>query len=399
MSSLSKHTASGQALGYFFQLERSLSWLAKAPADSIIGIETEDDVVVKIADGVSIYEQDKSSVTTHPFLPSKKDLWKTLLIWAEAIENNEITLENSYFFLVTNKPKSDSLAGVLSSAKVEVEIEKALALLKEKGAQTTGKVKELVDKLFKYSDTLLSGLIKNISFQSGDTIYGDGLIKKLESDLQLDMKATDQNSSIIRELLGWVFGQVVNAWRNKIPAFIDRNAFHREKINIITNYRQSVIDEYIIELGKVPKADERVEWNNRYVKQLQLIRCTKEDIQTAIHHYLNSVSKRTLLAKQGYLTEKQLEELDRNLKEHWQSISRSRKISHTSLTPENLGQLIYFDTTSYDTTVGNYKLNSHFITKGSYHSLADKLSVGWHPEFDILLKENTPKMKKKKTNA
>jgi len=46
MTSLQTHTASGQALGYFFQLERALYWLTKAPADSLIGIETEDDVAV-----------------------------------------------------------------------------------------------------------------------------------------------------------------------------------------------------------------------------------------------------------------------------------------------------------------------------------------------------------------
>jgi len=393
MPPLSDHTAPGQALGYFFQLERALSWLAKAPSDSIIGIEAEDDVVVKLLNGESIYEQDKSSISTHPFLPSRKDLWKTLLIWVEAIENNEIDLNNSFFFLVTNKPGQKSLAAILSSAKNEAQIVQALSILKEKGAKTTGEVKVLVEKLLSYPDTMLKDLIKRISFQSGTNVYGEGLRTKLESDLQLDMETKEQNTSIIRELFGWVFDQTVKAWRDKKPAFIDRNSFHREKINIITNYRQTVINEMMITLGEIPSNEQRAQWKNRYVQQLKLINCEQDDIYTAIHHYINSVAQRTTLARRGYLTIKQLEELDRNLEEHWRNIFRSRLKSHQSLPPEDIGQIIYFDTTNYDTMVGRYVLKSHFITKGSFHSLADKMKVGWHPDFQTRFSENSHKAK------
>ena len=105
MDGLQKHTASGQALGYFFQLERAMSWLAKSPIGSVVGIETEDDVVVKLLNGESIYEQDKSSTSsTFPFSINRKDFWNTLNIWLSGLSSGEIrkNLEHS-FYMVTNK--------------------------------------------------------------------------------------------------------------------------------------------------------------------------------------------------------------------------------------------------------------------------------------------------------
>jgi hypothetical protein len=397
MASLSNHAAPGQALGYFFQLERSLYWLVKAPADSLIGIETEDDIVIKLANGESIFEQDKSSTTTHPFNISRKDIWKTLLIWAEAISSGEIRLEHSYFFLVTNKSGRESIAATLSEAKDSKSAAQALEVLKTKAKEISGEVSLLAAKLLQYPDDILISLIERISYQSGDGLFGKALERKLESGLQLDMETHDQNISIIRELTGWVFQQATQAWREKKAAWIDRNAFHREKINILTNYRQTVVDEVLIALGEIPESENRLQWQNRYVKQLQLINCTKEEILKAIYEYLNSVAKRTMLARNGYVTQKQIDDLDRNLEEHWVNIYKSRKISHKALQPEEIGQIIYYDTTDYDTTVGRYVLKSHFVTKGSYHALADKLKVGWHPEFRLHFELRGTELKTPKT--
>jgi hypothetical protein len=384
---LSEHIAPAQALGYFFQLERALSWLAKAPANSVVGIETEDDVVLKLLNGHAVYEQDKSSTSSHPFLPSRKDLWKTLLIWADAIVNGEIDIDNSLFYLVTNKSSEHSIASTLSDAKNDQDVTIALAKLKNAGSELTGEVKILVDNLFLHGDEIIKKIIQRITYESGNTVFGEGLLKKLQEDLQLDMETPEQNKSIINELTGWVFNQVVGNWRNKKPALIDRNSFHRQKITILTNSRQMVLDEVIIALGKIPEQEQRSQWSNRYVKQLQLIKCERDDIFKAIHEYLNSVVKRSQLARKGYLTNSQLEEFDKNLENHWNNIFKSRKISMKHLSAEEIGQVIYFDTTDYNTSVGKYVLNNHFITKGSYHALADKLKIGWHPEYSNHFKE------------
>lgn len=385
MSTLAKHSAPGQALGYYFQLERALSWIAKSPAFSYVGIETEDDVVVKLASGETIFEQDKSSTTNYPFNPSKKDLWNSLLIWLDAIANEEIDINNATFYLVTNKVKNNSIADIIGISNTKEQIQVCIKTIRDKVNEITGETKTLADKVVAYSDDCLHKLISRIKYKSGEDVYGDVLRKAIEGDLQLDTETPEQNEFIINELTGWLFKNVLDAWRNKKAAFISRDDFVREKINIQTNFRQALVNQLIIQLGEIPEEQQRAEWNNRYVKQLEIIGCTTDDIYNAIHDYLNAVSKRTHLAKKGYLTIKQLEELDENLEQHWKNISRSTKIKYKSLDGAEIGQIVYFDTIDYTTTVGAYSLRNHFLTRGSYHTLADQQKIGWHPNYKIFL--------------
>ena len=78
-------SAKGQMYGYLYQIDRALLWLSRCPDDSIVSIETDDDIVVRLENGDSIetiYEQDKASVKKrYPFTNTNVNLWKTLSNW------------------------------------------------------------------------------------------------------------------------------------------------------------------------------------------------------------------------------------------------------------------------------------------------------------------------------
>ena len=86
--SLSDHSAPGSNAGFSFQFERALDWLAISSAGSLVGVETDDDIAVRGADGTQILEQDKHSIQkdAEPFGDRSKDLWNTLRIWIAALE-------------------------------------------------------------------------------------------------------------------------------------------------------------------------------------------------------------------------------------------------------------------------------------------------------------------------
>jgi hypothetical protein len=386
MPTLSTHSAPGQALGYYFQLERALSWIAKSPAYSYVGIETDDDVVVMLENGNKILEQDKSSTTNYPFNTSRKDLWNTLSIWLDAVENDEIKIENTTFYLVTNKVNVDSIAKKIGDSNSEEEIDLCIKEIRIKAKEISGEVRKIANKVTKYSDDKLKKLFKQVKYKSGEDVFGNKLRIAIESDLQLDIETPEQNEFIINELIGWLYKNVTESWRNKTPAFISRDDFMREKINIQTTFRQVIVNQLLIELGEIPEEEKRVQWKNRYVEQLEIIGCTKDDIYDAIHDYINAVSKRTQLAKKGYITVKEIEELDEKLEQHWKIIYRISILQHKSLNANDVGQLIYLNTMDYKTKIGPYDISNHFLTRGSYHKLADKQKIGWHPEFKKLLK-------------
>src|SRR6185312_1162139 len=109
MSERNAHSAAGQMAGYLFQPERALFRLATSSRDDVIGIETLDDIAVVSPDGSTKLEQAKHYVSDANLSGRGKDFWKSLNIWLEAIENEEVEISKTEFFLVTNKTASSGL--------------------------------------------------------------------------------------------------------------------------------------------------------------------------------------------------------------------------------------------------------------------------------------------------
>ncbi|MCU0442342.1 MAG: hypothetical protein MUE96_08090 [Bacteroidia bacterium] len=382
--SLTTHTAAGQALGYFFQIERAMSWLAKSPSNSVVGIETEDDVVVILKTGERIHEQDKSSTTNFPFNPSRPDLWKTLLIWLNALNNQEIDFDRTTFYLVTNKVTNGSLAETIGNASTSDEINACVASIKEAISNLNGEVKGIAEKILEFEEDLLKGLISKIIFSSGSDVCGPEYRKQLISDLQI-VEGEEVANAVINSTLGWLFNQVTTAWRNKQPALIERDDFIRVKNRELSSYRDKVINDKIFQLGEVTKDIEIAEHQNNYIKQLKLINVPQEELQEAISDYLNTVNKKTLIAKKGYITEEEINQMNEELFLRWQTISRTTQITYSSREKHEIGRLICLSTLDHNAKIGEFELRGYFFTRGSYHSLSDSLRLGWHPEYVILM--------------
>jgi hypothetical protein len=121
---LSRHSAPGTNAAFIYQFERALYWLAKSPAGSIIGVETDDDVAVLGADGSQLLEQDKHSICddAKPFGDRSHGLWNTLSIWLEALDGKELEAEAARFLMVTNKALPECIAKQIGRAKLESEV-------------------------------------------------------------------------------------------------------------------------------------------------------------------------------------------------------------------------------------------------------------------------------------
>lgn len=147
--------------GYLYQIDRALLWLSRCPDGSMVSIETDDDVVVRLKNGDSIetiYEQDKASVKKrYPFTNTNVNLWKTLSNWLTLIETQRINVENSKFLLATNiYNKSSCIAKTISAYNAdEVTYEKAYCdLLKIANTTKSTSLKPYAEK-FIHSEKIL----------------------------------------------------------------------------------------------------------------------------------------------------------------------------------------------------------------------------------------------------
>lgn len=276
MSKLTDHAAPGQALGYYFQLERALSWLSKADAGATVGIETEDDVVLTLISGEKIYEQDKSSTSSYPFHPSRKDFWKTLNIWLTAIKEGAIDIYQSSFYMVTNKVDDKALAKEIGDAQQENEIIECINKIREAGKSPSETTKTMVNSVLSFTDKELAALISKINYADGSKVFGTTLREQLISDLHLDNDEFAEG--IINELYGWVYSQVVDAWRERKLGLVERDAFIRQKNNAIKTRTEQLFNDSVIDVSKVGIGDTEAERGSGYVRQLQIINCTDDEI-------------------------------------------------------------------------------------------------------------------------
>ena len=121
------YAAKGQMYGYLYQIDRVLYWLSVSSENSIVSIETDDDVVIRLQQGeniTTIYEQDKASIKKkYPFSNTNKNLWKSITNWLTLIKTKNIDVANSRFLLATNVScKGNNIIKSLSSASVDNNI-------------------------------------------------------------------------------------------------------------------------------------------------------------------------------------------------------------------------------------------------------------------------------------
>src|SRR6266436_8716056 len=157
------HSAPGPSAGYGYQFERALYWLARSPAGAVVGIETDDDVAIRTG-AASLWEQDKHSIAdgAEPFGDRSKDLWNTLNIWLDAIEESRADVETTRFLMVTNKALPECLAKTIGAAASANEAGDCIAGLERASEDPPEKIATLTDRVLRSEsrDTLIK-LIQN----------------------------------------------------------------------------------------------------------------------------------------------------------------------------------------------------------------------------------------------
>jgi len=134
MSSASQHNAGGSMAGYLFQsrlaLLRGLQ-MVKKKANGSISIEKFDDVAFEDDDFSKCLIQAKHSINSKSLSDKSVDLWKSLKVWMDQLEEGVITYNSTKFLLITTATAVDECAAAyLRAGASDEEREKALIALR-----------------------------------------------------------------------------------------------------------------------------------------------------------------------------------------------------------------------------------------------------------------------------
>lgn len=385
-STLAKHTAAGQAAGYLYEPERALYWLAKSPAGSIVGVETEDDVVVHLIGGGTIHEQQKHSIDSQrfPFGDTSKDLWNTFAIWLSAISAGEVTASKTQFYLTTNKVLPDCIVRRLTGDLEAVQ--KCVQELRFAGKTAPDGIKALVTKVLAYTDAQLIDMLSRVRICDG-TGPSSGLEMRTEIAGLLHLPVAMPWDHILNALGGWLHEQIMSRWRGGRPALISRDAFDSQYQALLDRMRQRAVRADPEHLVPVPPAAVRKLANAEFVRQLLAVALIdeKEEVIEAIKDFIRCGQERLRLSNEGDLTKDDMIAFDNSLERKWKAICRmcGSQAAAAGQPPPDLahrGYQILLAALDHREPLAGVEQEAYMST-GAYHRLADDRRVWWHPNY------------------
>lgn len=388
MLTTTSHDATGQMHGYLFQLERALYQLSQAKSGGMVGIETGDDVVVKSSDqpeAEQVLEQDKHSTSDKkPFSDLSKDLWNTLLIWSNGIKAGKVDIEKSSFLLVSNKKlPSGRFVWKINKASSEKTALTCVTELRQLGAKHKGKLKPTIQQVLANSDKELADIILKTHVLDATTHHDRNTFKKDIRD-NLRMSKDIPFHETYQQLLGWLLDTVLDCWHKEREAWVTVEALNEKASDLIKRFHGKPFIEKAVNHIPIKDPQRKAQQKEPFVKQLKLVKCKEDDLLRAIDDFLRATAERTRYAEENRLTKQDFDEFENNLIERWISIFGAEEDQEK---PEISGRKIYFQTTNYKEILGGVETEQYYTTKGAYHRLSNKLSLGWHPKWKELMKK------------
>ncbi len=155
--------------------------------------------------------------------------------------------------------------------------------------------------------------------------------------------------------------------------------------------RENLPDEFFD--AKVPDSKKKGDDPRTFVKQLNLIEVSDKRVRYAQEDHFKAFEQRSKWVRRDLLGIDELHKLEGRLTEEW----RRRFDIMLEGTDEDgsdrdlvrSGKALYtwveLDAPNNPLLFVRPEFRSSYMTRGSYHMLADQLRAGWHPQYDKLL--------------
>ena len=396
----SKFDASAAAVGYLFQVRYALLLaIIRDEASDLLSLEMLDDVAFAPEDATSATPvevlQFKHSLSQTARLTDKSvDLWKTLRVWSDLVQSKKIDPQRTLFTLVTTGTASSDAAVALlrtesaNSGKLRNRNpEKARSLIEVAGAASTNQtVMDAFTALSRLSLSQKKALFSNIHLldASPDVTHARTLI---EHELRyLVDDPTSQLPGFTDRLEGWWFRTVVDhlVANQKTPLQVGQ--IHSQIRDLREQFkRDSLPDDFLNAI--VPDDKTQPDDDRCFVDQLRLINASRLLIRKAQENHYRAYEQRSRWVRETLLGLSDVSAYEHRLVSEWEQKVTIALEGFTDTTDEakfNLGKGIYVWTQETAALSPAFfirpSFSSGYMVRGSFHMLADKKRVAWHPD-------------------
>jgi len=393
------HNAAENMLGYLYQVKYALVLLLDTNLPNAqISIEKFDDIAFS-EDGFSMplemiqlkhhmSVRNKGSLTD-----TSADLWRTLKAWIDNINNDSTLLDNTFFSIITTAkaPKSSIAADLKNRAKNE----------------NMPNVDSIYDRLKHICNTSISS--SNDGYYQAFLNTKESVIKKLlgrivvidsaPNILDCDNEIRKQvrysslpkyEDKVIERIEGFWYQSVIRALCSKEsePKYMTQNQIRAKIVSISQEYADDNLPTDI-NFDEIDSLVEKSTADMIFCEQLRLIGHNSRRVRVALRDYYCAFSQRSNWLRDGLVYINDLDDYERKLKNEWERCFADMEAELGDQAEEDdkkrEGRKLLRTVEDKDFWIQN-KSSESFITRGSYHMLANRLEVGWHIDFFERLK-------------
>lgn len=377
-----KSNAAGQLLGYSLQFPRAFYHLLNSGPGDCVCVEVLGDVATVSADGLVTSEEDKSSVVGNPLTDRSTDLWKTFSNWINAVNNGDLIVANTRFILFCNKVGKPGIVDTFHNAQTKSDSIAAI-----KNAQTI--LHDITDKheIWEYYDNavnknapLLQVIIERFELETGSSAGFDELRYELKSqhvaDTQIDF--------FIDKIMGWLLQTILELIANKKSAIIRWEEYdHEFKLVFERTRSRELIDFTLVYPPDSSNIAQQVKTKPYYIKQLEAIEATEDEIIEAVTDYLRAKINLDKWIEEEIIDSEIADDFESRLQKYWKNAQIKIELTHKTLGDNERGKLLCAECKSRQELIRDMAPPSSTI-EGTFHSLANKPVLGWHPKWNEL---------------
>ena len=377
--------------GYLFQCRMALLLglqMAKKKPNGHVSIEKFDDIAFEDEHFPTCLLQAKHSVNAKSLDDKSIDVWNTINIWINQLVQGIITFSSSKFILITTSRAVEGSAMALLRPGVNPsERTKCLSLLRD--AASTSKNKKTAEARTAFlalTNNQALTLLNQIEVLDNHPNLID-VMAEIEGEIVLI--APSHKTEAAAYLEGWWLSVVGKCLVDEASASIPV-----QHIIMKANEIGKSFGDDALPLDNPDKLGAKRYTDNDeaeiFVRQMRAVDLPDSVVLRGARDYYRAFAQRSKWAREHLLLDSELGMYDANLKDRWE---RKFDAELTTTTPSTEPEKRSFGRNlclwASQESIPLRNIVEAWITSGSFHGLADRLQIGWHPNFKTLFEKRT----------
>lgn len=381
--------AKDPSLGYYYQVLYSLYLMLgiRDKSNLTIKLEDLDDLVINCSGNLHLIQLKHHNTNDSLLSDRSLDFWKTIRVWSSEINQGKIKeIDSTIFSLVTTGKVSDnSFLLKLKDGKnrdAEFALKEMIKISADQSVESTKKSYEAFSVL---SDSQKKLLVDNIYIidQEVGIVAVEDLIKS-----QLKYSAPPNKiSALFDGVIGWWLMQCIDVLSDSDKSEINDEDLQSKIWEIIETLKQDNLpDSFVLDVIENPLNEYE---KHTFFKQLKLIALGNRPLLKAINDFRKAYGQKNKWLQDGLIMPDELERYENNLYDNW---DRMFSIVVDKIEgAENPQEIIQAGKNFYNEFIEKNHPNirpnysSVYYPIGSYHMLAEKKRIGWHPNYENLI--------------